>query len=171
MEIEARPKVKLNLSPVDKSLEMTSKIFLVVIWGLTLYTFLKLPTIIPTHFNASGQVDSYGNKKTLIILPLLATIIYFVLTQINKHPRGFTYLIKITEDNAEKQYAIATRMYRFLKLATLVIFSLIILFTYLTTIGVTNGLGFWFLPLTEVLLLIPTAIGIMKSLEKKNKVA
>src|SRR5436305_5161277 len=128
MEMEARPKIELNLSRLDKSLETTSKIFLVVIWGLTLYTFLKSPTTIPTHFNASGQVDNYGNKATLIILPLLATIIYFVLTQINKHPRGFSYLIKITEDNAEKQYAIATKMYRFLKLAILLIFSLIIIF-------------------------------------------
>ena len=129
--METRPKIKLTLSPLDNKLELTSKIFLIVMWGLTLYTFLKLPTTIPTHFNASGQADGYGNKVTLIILPILATIIYLGLTQLNKFPHIFNYMTKITEDNAQKQYTIATRMYRFLKLSILVIFSSIILFTYL----------------------------------------
>ena len=169
--METRPKIKLTLSPLDNKLELTSKIFLVVMWGLTLYTFLKLPTTIPTHFNASGQADNYGNKLSLLILPILATIIYFGLTQLNKYPHIFNYMTKITEDNAQKQYTIATRMLRFLKLAILIIFSLIILFTYFTTIGVTNGLGFWFLPLTFGLLLIPTIISISQSFKKKNNVA
>ncbi len=170
MEIEARPKSKLSLSPLDTLLETTCKVFLVVMWVLTLYAFLKLPTTTPTHFNASGQTDGYGNKATLVILSVLATIIYFVLTQLNKFPHIFNYMTKITEDNAQRQYTIATRVYRFLKLAILVIFSSIILFTYLTTIGVSNGLGFWFLPLTEGLLLIPTIIGIIKSFKNHNKV-
>ena len=165
--METRPKIKLTLSPLDKKLELTGQIFLVLLWGLTLYTFLKLPTTIPTHFNALGQVDDYGNKLTLLILPILATIIYFGLSQLNKYPHIFNYITKITEDNAQKQYSIVTRMLRFIKLAILIIFSLIILFTYLTTIGVTNGLGFWFLPLTFGLLLIPTIISINQSVTKK----
>lgn len=158
------------LSPFDNKLEMTSKIFLVLMWALTLYCFLKLPTIIPTHFNSSGQPDDYGNKLTLFILPILSTIIYFSLTQLNKYPHIFNYMTKITDDNAQKQYIIATRMLRILKLAILVIFSFIVLFTYLTTIAVTNGLGFWFLPLILGLLLIPTIISISQSFKKKNNV-
>ncbi len=166
-----RPKIKLTLSPLDNKLELTSKIFLGVMWALTLYTFLKLPTTIPTHFNASGQADGYGNKLKLLILPILATIIYFGLTQLNKYPHIFNYMTKITEYNAQKRYTIATRMLQFLKLAILIIFSLIILFTYLTIIGATNGLGFWFLPMTFGLLLIPTIISISQSFKKKNNVA
>src|SRR4051794_11948499 len=166
--MEARPRIELIVSKFDKTLELTSKIFLVIIWCSTLYSFLKLPMTIPTHFNAAGRPDNYGNKMTLLILPLLATIIYFGLTQLNKYPHIFNYVTKTTEHNAERQYTIATRLIRFMKLAILLIFSLIILFTYLTTIGVINGLGFWFLPLTEGLLLIPTIIAISKSLKKKN---
>ncbi|MEO5942802.1 MAG: DUF1648 domain-containing protein [Ferruginibacter sp.] len=171
IEMETRPKIKLALSKLDNNVELTSKIFLVVMWSLTLYTFLKLPTTVPIHFNGTGQADRYGNKMTLLILPVLATIIYFGLTQLNKYPHIFNYMTKINDDNAEKQYTIATRMLRFLKLSILLIFSLVILFTYLTTIGVANGLGFWFLPLTFGLLLIPTIICISQSLKKKNNVA
>jgi uncharacterized membrane protein len=166
-----KPKIKLTLSKFDKNLELTSKIFLVVMWCLTLYTFLKLPMTIPIHFNAAGQANNYGNKMTLLILPVLATIIYLGLTQLNKYPHIFNYMTKINEGNAEKQYAMATRMLRFLKLSILLIFSLIILFTYLTIIGVTNGLGFWFLPLTYGLLLIPTIISISQALKKKNNIS
>lgn len=169
--METRPKIQLRLSALDKRLELTSKIFLVVMWAFTFYAYLKSPTTIPTHFNASGQADNYGNKLTLFILPVLATIINFGLTKLNKYPQFFNYITKITEENAEKQYTTATRILRFLKLAILVIFSLIILFTYLTTIGVTNGLGFWFLPLTSGLLLILATISISQSFKKNNNVA
>ncbi len=137
-------------------------------WGLTLYAFLKLPATIPTHFNAAGQADDHGNKLTLLILPILATVIYFGLTQLNKFSHIFNYMKKITDENAERQYAITTKLLRFMKLAILLIVTLIVLFTYLTTIGVTNGLGFWFLPLVVGLLLFPTAIAISKSLKKNN---
>jgi uncharacterized membrane protein len=169
--METRPKLKLTLSPLDNKLELISKIILCVLWGLTFYSFFVLPTTIPTHFDASGKADDYGNKMTLFILPVLATIIYFGLTQLNKYPHIFNYLTEITVNNAEKQYTMATRMLRFLKLAILIIFSLIIIFTYLTTIGVTNGLGFWFLPLTIGLLFIPTVISICQSFKKRNNVA
>lgn len=114
---------------------------------------------------------NYINRSTKFRTSQLATIIYFGLTQLNKYPHIFNYITKITEDNAQKQYTIATRMFRFLKLAILVIFSLIILFTYLTTIGVTNGFGFWFLPFTFGLLLIPTIISISQSFKKRKNVA
>jgi len=135
-------------------------------WVLTVYIFLKLPSTIPTHFNFSGQVDDYGNKHSFLILPILATIIYFGLTQLSKYPQIFNYLTKITDENASKQYTDSTRLLRFLKVIIVLTFSLIILFTYLTTIGVTNGLGSWFLPMMFGLFLIPTIISITQSLKK-----
>lgn len=169
--METRPRIKLNLSPLDNKLELTSKVFLLIIWGLTIYFLLKLPTTIPTHFNASGQANHCGNKLTLLILPILATTIYFGLTQLNKYPHIFNYMTEINKENAEKQYTIATRMLRSLKLVIHIIISFDILITYLTSIGVTNGLGFWFLPLIFGFLLTPTIISLSQSFEKKNNIA
>jgi hypothetical protein len=164
--MEARPRLKLNLSRVDKILEVTGQIVLLILWVLTLYAFFKLPTIIPTHYNASGQVDNFGKKSTLLILPILATAIYFGLTLLNKYPHILNYMNKITEADAIRQYTIATRMLRFIKLSILLIFSLIVLFIYLTTIGVTKGLGRWFLPLTAAFLLVPIILSIFLSFRK-----
>lgn len=166
--MEAQSKINISLSPLDKKLESIGKLLIIIIWGLTLFVFFKLPTIIPTHFNASGQPDGHGNKLTILILPIIGTLLYFVLTKLNLHPHTFNYINSITEENAEKQYAFATRMLRVLKIALLIIFSLIILFTYLTSIGVSNGLGVWFLPFTLSIILIPVIFYIIKLSQIKN---
>ena len=166
--MESRPKIKLTLSPLDKALELIGKIFLVFMWSLTLYVFIRLPTTIPIHFNTSGKADNYGNKMTLLILPLIATIIYFAITQLNKQPHILNYMTIITKENAEKEYTGATRILRFLKLLILLIFSLIVLFTFLTSSAVTNRLGFWFLPMIFGLLSISAVVSIRQSLKKEN---
>ncbi len=161
--MENRPKVNVSLSPLDKILESVGKLLIIIIWGLTLFVYFKLPTIIPTHFNAAGQPDGHGNKLTILILPIIATLLYFGLSKLNQSPQSFNYITTITEENAEKQYTIATRMLRILKISLLIIFSHIILFTYLTTIGITNGLGVGFLPFTLGLALIPIIFYIRQS--------
>lgn len=167
--MEAKPKINLTLSPFDKSLEWISKFLLLIMLLLTVYTLIKSPASVPTHFNAAGHADSYGNKASILILPILGIIIYIVLTLLNKIPYLFNYLTKITAENAQQQYTIATRMLRFIKLGILLLFTLIILFTYLTSIGVANGLGGWFIPLILVLMLGPTIFLVIQSLKSGNK--
>lgn len=131
--------------------------------------FLCLPDIIPTHFNDSGKADNYGNKSGIFILPVLATILYLGLTQLSRHPRIFNYPLRITVDNARQQYTIATRMIRFLKLSVLVIFTLVILFTYLTTMGFMKDPGSWFLPLAVAVCLAPTIFLLIRSFKIKPR--
>lgn len=166
--MEARPKISLTPSAVDRKTDLAAKLLLIFIWAFTVYIFFKLPAIIPIHFNAAGKADSYGSKLTLLILPLLATVIYFGLTTLNKYPHIFNYMTTITEANAVYQYSIATRMLRFLKLGILLIFSLLIVFIYLNSKGVVNGLGSWFLPVTLALVLIPVVAFTGLSLKKIN---
>jgi uncharacterized membrane protein len=165
--MQTRPKIKPGITGLDKTIEFIALFFLVFMWLLTIYVFYRLPAVIPTHFDALGRVNDYGNKTMLLVLPILGTIVYFGLTQLNKHPHTFNYIKKITNENAMQQYKIATRMLRFLKLAVLVIFTLITLFTYSTTTGVTNGLGTWFLPLALCFIFIPLMVSLVQSLKTK----
>jgi uncharacterized membrane protein len=166
--MENRQKIDVSLSPLDKILESTGKLLIIIVWGLTLVVFSKLPTVIPTHFNASGQPDGHGDKLTILILPIIATLVYFGLTKLNQTPQSFNYTSTVTEENAEKQHTIATRMLRILKTAILIIFSHIILFTYLTTQGITNGLGVWSLPFSLSIMFIPIVFYIFKLYQIKN---
>src|SRR5579875_2478059 len=125
--MENRPRITLHLSRFDKRLEAISKIVLLLMWLLFLATFFSSPSIVAIHYNALGKADDYGNKTIFVILPIIATVIYFGLTKINQYPHRFNYITKITTENAEYQYTLATRMLRFIKLAILVLISLVIM--------------------------------------------
>ncbi|TKK69209.1 DUF1648 domain-containing protein [Ilyomonas limi] len=161
--MERRPKLKVKLTPMDKAIEFTGLFTLLFMWGLAIYYFFILPDTIPIHFDASGKPDGYGQKATIFILPFTALIIFIVMTLLNKYPYIFNYPVNITASNALKQYTYGTRIIRYLKTAIIVIFTIILLFTYLTATGKSNGLSNWFLPSMLALLLIPTAYFIAKS--------
>ena len=163
--MQQRPRIKLPLTPLDKTLERISILCLFLLWGLAIYSVIKLPSIIPIHFNASGKADSYGSKMTLFFLPVLGSLLWLGITQLNKYPHIFNYMTTITEENVHRQYSIATRMLRYLKLAIIIIFCVIIVFIYLSATGQSNGPGLWFLPFTLALILIPTVISISQSLK------
>lgn len=163
-----RPRIKLQPTVFDRRMEQASVLCLVLLWGITLFSFLTLPGIIPTHFNASGEPDAQGSKYVLWILPAIGTLIYLGITQLNKYPHIFNYAVTITEQNAAEQYSIATRLLRFLKLAILLIFACIVLYSYLSATGITNGPGPWFLPVTMGFMLIPVIISVARSIKSRK---
>ncbi len=153
--MEARPKFKLELTPTDKIVEVVGWFTLAILWILTLWNYGSLPETIPTHFNASGQPNDYGSKGTLLMLPIIATVLFFGMTILNKYPQAFNYPTHITDANALRQYTNVTKMVRYLKLAVVLIFLFIVFKTLKTVEGAAEGLGIWFLPLTFGLVFIP----------------
>ncbi len=162
-----RPKIKLQLSLLDKVLETAGYLLIMLLWVVTLFAYFNLPNNIPTHFNILGKPDNYGGKATIIVLPIVATLVFSLLTFLNKYPHVFNYATTITDENAELQYTYGTRMLRFLKIAVAINFTLINVFTYLTAIEKANGLGVWFLPFMIGMIVIPIAFFISKSLKAK----
>lgn len=166
--METRPKIKLPLSPFDKILEITGKCVIMLLWILSIVAFFKMPDTVPTHFNASGQADNFGNKGTIFILPVIATIIFMGLTALNRYPHVFNYMTTITEENALHQYTIATRMLRVLKLMIVILFTAIVLLTYLNAIHAIEGLSKGFLPFIICLFCMLPAIGTILTYRKTN---
>jgi uncharacterized membrane protein len=165
--MQTKPKIQLQLSKLDEALELLSKIVLVVMFCLAVFVYSKTPDIIPSHFNALGKPDGFSDKFVIFILPLIGSVIYFGMSQVVKYPNLFNYAVPISEENAERQYELATRMIRFLQLAILIIFTIIILMTYLTTIGMTNGLEIWFLPFALFIGIVPVIITLIQSFKTK----
>ena len=168
--MEARPKMKINLTHLDKVLEISGIILLIIMWTLAAFNCYQSLETVPIHFNLSGQPDSYGSKVTLLLLPIIPTVIYFGMTQLNKYPHIFNYMTKITEENAKQQYTIATRMIRILKASVVLIFTIDILSALLMTFGMVDGLSAWSFPVTILILAVPTIYLIVQSLNKKEKV-
>ena len=167
LDLGNRPKIKISLRRFDKFLEVAGIVLLIIIWILTKLNYCESSIAVPIHFNLSGKPDGYGDRLTLLFIPIIPTLIYFALTKINKHPHLFNYTGTITEHNTSTQYTIVTRMLRILKVSIALIFAIETICTYIITKGVFSGLGIWFLPVTILLIATPVAIKIIQSSKKE----
>ena len=165
--MEPESKIKLQLSSFDQALETTGFLMVLILWGFTLFAYFNLPATIPTHFDALGNVNNYGSKATILFMAAFATLVFFGVTVLNKHPGIFNYARPVNKENTEQQYKYATRMLRFLKLTIVIVFILIILLTYLTTNYGIKEPGIWFVLLIAGLINIPTVYYIIRSIRAK----
>jgi len=165
--METRPKIKISLTTTDNFIEAAGWLALLLIWGITFYQFKNLPETIPTHFNITGEADGFGKKSTIFLLPVFGTVLFIGLTILNFFPHVFNYPVKITPENAAKQYEMATRLVRVLKLSVLIIFIMIIWMTSAVASAKMNGLAAWFVPVVLAVTFIPLGYYIYKSFRNK----
>lgn len=161
--MKGRPKIKPKLTATDNVFEISGWLLLLAMWVLTVISFNALPNQVPVHFDAAGQVTRTGGKGTILILPIISTLLFLGMSLLNNYPHIFNYPTEITEDNALKQYTNATRLIRYLKFIILTVFGLIFLNTIRIAHEQGEGLGQWFLPLTLGLIFIPLLFYLRKS--------
>lgn len=145
---ENRPRIKIEPTAFDKILDASSVVLLVLIWVTVLMNYTDLPAKIPMHFNDAGEVNEYGNKQMIWLLPAIGIVLFLLLYFLNKMPHNFNYLVKITPQNAKQQYTIGTRIIRFTSLFVMGVFYYIVYKTVAITLGTdATTLNKWFSPL------------------------
>lgn len=121
-----RPIIKLKNRPLDTAIELATFVGVLLLIGLAAFHFANLPDTIPTHFNGKGVADGYGSKRTLLVLPIMGSIMSMGLYLLNRVPHIFNYPVEITEENAEKHYRSGTALIRWLNLIIVWSFSFIV---------------------------------------------
>ena len=167
MTPEERPKLKIQLSPMDQVFELLGWGVLLALWVWTGTSYSSLPDSIPTHFNAAGEADGFGRKASIVGLPVIVTLLYIGLTLLNRFPHIFNFPTPITQDNALRQYTNATRMIRNLKLILVLVFAGISFQTIKQANGEAAGLGVWFLPVTLGAIFLPLLYFVINSIKEK----
>lgn len=150
-----RPKIKIELTPIDKIIEILGWLCLGTVWVLEILRSPRLSNYFQIHYNATEAFNGLYIKNLNYSSLVSVTFTFVALTILNRFPNIFNYPVPITEHNAGKQYINATRMIRYLKL--------VIVFSPL----VGNGSGTWTLPLFTSALIIPTLFFVIKSLKMK----
>ncbi len=160
-----RPKLKPISTKIDLILEIAAFLFFLAIWLLPVLMFQSLPETIPTHYNLKGEIDDWGSKTTIFILPAIGLVLFIGLTVLNKYPHIFNYPSEITEENALQQYSMATRWIRIIKLIVVLLFFAIE--WQICNAAENSKLPVWFLP---VAIVIPIVLPIILafSLTKKS---
>ena len=146
------------MGPADWILELLAITLLVSFFAYLIYNYPKLPASIPSHFNTSGEADEFSARDTLWALPAIALFTYSLLTIISRFPHTFNFTVKITAQNALRQYTLAIRMIRFIKLVITGMFLTISLGIVRVAMGQSTGLGFWFMPVFLILIFVPIII-------------
>lgn len=163
-----RPKLKIELDTSDWVIEIVGAFFLILMVGFPIYYFNELPEIIPRHFNAAGEPDGFSQKNIIWTLPVIGVVMYIGMFFLNKFPHIFNYPTEITEENAERQYRMATKLIRILNMLISASFFYIGYSTIQTALNIQDGLGTLFLP--TLLLGVFGTIGIyMYFVFKKNR--
>ncbi len=115
---------------------------LLVLIGITIYLIIRwnsMPKLIPTHFDFAGNVDSYGDKCSILIIPIMSWVLYILITVIEMFPAVWNTGVKVTEQNKFRVYAILRLMLDIIKLIVVVSFA------YITICSVEfMPLGVWF---------------------------
>ncbi|MBM7713429.1 putative membrane protein [Bacillus thermophilus] len=157
-----RPKLKIPKTKsewfwdiIGCSLYMASILLLIFIWN-------QLPDKVPAHYNALGEVDRWGSKSKLLILPGMGAFIIVFMRFFEKRPELHNYPERLNESNAKQFYLLSRKMVNQIKNICLIIFVLITFESVSIALGWSGEFGVWFLPVAVILLLTPIAAGLLK---------
>lgn len=120
-----------------------------VILGFVLVSanYAELPAEIPIHFNGRGEVDGYGPKAMLWILPFINLGLFALFGVLYTTPLSlFNYPVTITEENAVRQHQIALDLLAYMRVIITVMFSYLVYAIVQSALNETselNGVVFW----------------------------
>ena len=136
-----QPKIKIHKTNFEKIFDA---IALLVLLACVVYLFANwssIPAQVPTHFNAAGDPDGWSGKGSIWLLPAIGLLIWAGLGVLERYPHVYNHLVKITDENAERQYKNAVLMINFMKNSILILFMFIVYQSIEVALKAAEGLG------------------------------
>lgn len=156
-------RVRPEKESLDVVLQLTGWLLLGVLLITALYFYLSLPDVVATHFNLKGEADAHGSKISLLLLPVFPILATIGMNWLIRYPYLFNYPVKITEENALRQYTLAIRLIRWLIVVINLLFFLILLSINQAAKTSANKYGAGIIVAATVLPFVPLAIYLIKS--------
>ena len=94
--------------------------------GVVVYLILSWNTIpdkIAAHYNAAGEVNRWGNKSELIVLPIISWLMFGLITLIERFPSIWNTGVRITDDNRTEVYRLLKNLIAVVKMFVLLMFG------------------------------------------------
>jgi uncharacterized membrane protein len=157
-----RPKIKLVKTKVEWLWDFIGYSTYIGMIVFLVYKWNEIPAKVPAHFNGLGEVDRWGAKMELLILPIIGALIAVLMQVIEKFPEVHNYPDRLNEGNAKEFYLLSRKMINSIKNICLIIFSLILFESVTIALGSGEGFGALFLPILLLSVFIPIITGIVK---------
>lgn len=139
---------------------ITDVLCLLMMLGTLVYlavNWTSLPSEIPMHYNAAGEIDRWGSKWEIIPLLALEWLMYIILAVVGRFPQIWNTGVTVTEENKDRVYRTLKNMLNTTELCMVGIFNFLM-------INVILGapLPGWFLPVVLILIFGELAFWIIK---------
>lgn len=105
--------------------------WLIVIAQLAVLFFQwsSLPDQIPGHYNGTGQIDRWGSKLELLLLPCISIGLILGLEWVSRHPEWWNIPAEVTENNREALQAVTLRILSLMQLLVILELALLEFFS------------------------------------------
>lgn len=156
-----RPKLQIPKTKIEWLFDSIGIGFYLVAVVYLLFSWGSLPEQVPGHYNAAGEVDRWGSKYEILVLPLVGGFLGMTTFFIEKKPHIHNYPARLNETNASAFYLNSRKLANAVKNGMLVVFALLTIQTVRIALGNATSIGGWFFPFTLVITLgpiIPTLI-------------
>ncbi|QTD40087.1 DUF1648 domain-containing protein [Sporosarcina sp. Te-1] len=161
-----RPKLDIPKTSFEKVADLIGAIVFISWIGYLVYAWGQLPDQVPSHYDGAGQVDRWGTKWGLIILPLIAALLTPFMAFLEKHPEWHNYM-NLNESNIEFQYKNSRLLLNTMKNEILLFLAYISFNIIQVSLGQAESLGIAFLPVFIGILFGTMIFFIVRSLRKK----
>lgn len=98
------PHVETNKTTRDRVYDLIAILFFFAVIIYTVFQWNQLPDQVPIHFNVAGEVDNYGSKWVLLLLPMIGGGLFALLGFLERHPEWHNYPRRLNGTNAPQFY-------------------------------------------------------------------
>ena len=146
--------MKIRRGKLDMILNLLCLILLI---GITLWLTIfwdRIPDQVPMHYDFAGNINRWGKKSEMLLLPVMAWLLYLLLTVIERFPKIWNTGVTVTEENREWVYTSLLHLISTMKFIIVCIFTWLIVqtplgislpgwFMIVVLLAVFGNMGFW----------------------------
>lgn len=166
-KLSYRPVLFLPKTKLEKVADIIGISVFVASILYAIYNWVNIPEQVPGHFNGIGEVDRWGSKYELIILPCIGLFLFVLMSLLEKAPHMHNYPNRLNENNVERFYLHSRRLLNVIKNICLVLIAYLTIQIVRVSLGEIESLGIWFLPIILVVILGTVIMGIVKQSKLK----
>ena len=153
--------MKIKNNTIDKGMEGICLALLIGIVGYLILNWASIPQKVPLHYDWAGNIDRWGSKMELLILPIVSWLLYLFVTFIEQIPQVWNTGVTVTEENKMHVYRTLKYMlkstklimvldFTFLNVSTILRRSLPTWFTIVFLVTIFGNLIFWIVRLLKI---------------------
>ena len=91
-------------------------VYILILWH-------KLPEQIPTHYNAAGEIDGYGGRGTLLLMPIIGLVTDLTVAICGRFPKSWNTGVRVTALNRARVYRLVRDLMADLRLSMALAFA------------------------------------------------